>query len=86
MNLDLEQLNRIQRVEAPPYLFTRIQQKIANGQTERLPKGMAVAINLSFVLILVINVIVFMRNTNKSDSTENYAQSIHLMSNNSLYK
>lgn len=84
--MDLNNLGKIQRVEVPPFLFTRIQQKIESEKREQMPLRMVFAINLSFAIILMINVMVFMGNNSKSNTTESYAQSIHLVSNNSLYK
>ncbi len=84
--MDLNNLGKIQRVEVPPFLFTRIKQKIESEKREQMPLRMVFAINLSFAIILMINVMVFMGNNSKSNTTESYAQSIHLVSNNSLYK
>lgn len=84
--MDLEKLGRIQKVEAPSFLFTRIQQKIESEKSERMPLRTAVIINLSFAVILMLNVLVFIESNSNSNSTESYAQSIQLISNNALYK
>jgi len=84
--MDFDNLGKIQRVEAPPYLFTRIQQKIESEKRERMPLRMALILNLSFAVILVINSMVFIGYDSKSTSIESYAESIHLISNNTLYK
>lgn len=85
--MDLDNLlSKIQRVEAPPYLFTRIQQKIAQTKNEAMPIKTALAIKLSFAVLLIVNIVVLSNYNTKSNATESYAESIHLISNNSLYK
>ena len=56
--MDLENLGKIQRVEAPPFLFTRIQQKIEQAKSEAMPLRTAWVINLSFALLLAVNSVV----------------------------
>ena len=84
--MDLENLGKIQKVEAPPFLFKRIQQKIESERKQQMPKAFALAINFSFAVVLLINVLVFVGNISETNSAESYAQSIHLISNNNLYK
>lgn len=84
--MDLDSLARIKRVEAPPYLFTRIQQKIEQSKRNTVPVKITWAINLAFGLVLILNIIVLTSYNSKSSSTEDYAQSIHLISDNSLYE
>ena len=84
--MKIESLGKIQKVEAPPYLFTRIQQKIEQLNAERMPKSTFLALNLSFLLLVIINVIVLKDNSLERKATENYIESIHLIDNNSLYK
>jgi hypothetical protein len=84
--MNLDHLAKIQRVEVPPYVFTRITKKIESEKSERMPLKMALIINLSFAAILIINAMVFIGNDPKSNSIENYAESIHLMSNYTLYE
>lgn len=84
--MDLEQLTMINKVEAPPFLFTRILQKIENKKRETMSKSMAISLGISFVVILLINTMVFIENNDKTNSVEKYAESIQLISNNSLYK
>ncbi len=84
--MDLENLGKIKRVEAPPYLFTRIKQRIEQSKKERLTRGTAVALSLSFAVLLVINTLVIVKYNTAPNTLQSYAQSIHLTSNNSLYQ
>lgn len=84
--MDIDNFKWIQKVEAPPFLFTRIQQKIESEKLERMPNKMAVILNFCIVIVFIINVMVFIGSKTKSVFTESYAQSIHLISNNSLYE
>jgi len=84
--MDLEKLGKIQKVETPPFLFTKIQQKIELSKKEKMPKNISWALSISFALLLVINGFVFFNTNSKTNTTENYASAIHLTSNNSLYK
>lgn len=84
--MNLDNLGKIHRVEAPHFLYTRILQKIENQRKQRLSTQMAVAVGLSFVVILITNVMVFMDLQAATEYPASYAQSLHLISNNSLYK
>lgn len=84
--MNLDKLGKIQRVEAPTYLFTRIQQKVENEKRERLSPRMALTLNLSLTVVIIINVIVFIAGHTRLTSIESYAEFIRLTSDNNLYK
>jgi hypothetical protein len=84
--MDLENLGKIKRLEAPPYLFTRIKQRIEQSKKERLPRSIAVALSFSFAVLLVINTLVIVKYNSAPNAMQSYAQSINLTSNNSLYQ
>jgi len=84
--MDLDNLGRIQKVEAPTYLFTRILQKIEREKRERLSPRMVVTLNLSLTVVIIINLIVFIGSHTRLTSIESYAESIRLISDNNLYK
>jgi len=84
--MNIDSLGKIQKVEAPPYLFTRIQQKIEQLNKDRMPKSTFLVLNFSFLLLLIINVVVLKSNNLGKKSTEKYLESIHLIDNNSLYE
>jgi hypothetical protein len=83
--MNLDNLEKIQRVETPPFLFTRIQQKIEQSKKERMPKSVALTVSFSVALLLAINAIVLVNYNSKANTTEIFAKSMHLNSNNSLY-
>ena len=56
--MNLDNLRKIQKVETPPFLFTRIQQKIEQSKKERMPKHIALAVGLTAVLLLAVNAMV----------------------------
>jgi hypothetical protein len=84
--MNLDKLGKIQRVEAPTYLFTRIQQKVENEKRERLSPRMAWILNLSLAVVIFMNAIVFIGSDSRLASVESYAESIRLTSENNLYK
>ncbi len=84
--MNLDNLGKIQRVEAPPYLFTRIQQKIEHIKKGKISTGAILAMSFSFAVLLLINIVVLTNYNTNSSAAENYAASIHLTTNNSLYK
>ncbi len=84
--MDLDNLGRIQKVEAPTYLFTRILQKIEREKRERLSPRMAWILNLSLAVVIFMNAIVFIGSDSRLASVESYAESIRLISDNNLYK
>ena len=83
--MNLDNLKKIEKVDTPPFLFTRIQQKIEQSKKERMPKHIALAVGLTVALLLAINAMVLVNYNSKTNDTENFAKSMHLTSNNSLY-
>jgi hypothetical protein len=81
--MNLDNLGKIQRVETPPFLFTRIQQKIEQSKKERMPKSVALTVNFSVALLLAINAIVLVNYNSKVNTTESFAKSMNLTYNNS---
>ena len=84
--MDLTYLEKIKRVDTPPFLFTRIQQKINYAQNTIVPKKIVWTISLAFIVILMLNVSIIVSQQTPSNTLESYAQSINLISNNNLYK
>ncbi|MES2762070.1 MAG: hypothetical protein V4677_07685 [Bacteroidota bacterium] len=83
-NLDL--LDQIQKVDAPPFLLTRIQQKIDNKYLNKLSPRMALGLSVSFILIIVLNIAVVVNYNKNSIKESNLAQSMNLMPDNYLYR
>lgn len=50
----IDRLARVQRVEPPPFLYTRIQAKLATAARDRVPRGwVAVVIPLGLLLLML---------------------------------
>lgn len=84
--MNLSDLDKIQQVDAPAFLFTRIQQKIEQSKQEQMPLRVALTIAVSFVLLLGVNTFVCMKYYTVESTPENFATAIHLTSNNALYQ
>ena len=86
MNIEqkIELLQKIKRVDAPPFLFTRIEAKLSNNNNEIpfIPKW---AFVLSSSLILSLNVFVFTANKSESNSIVQVGNSMKLTVSNNLY-
>ena len=83
MENQLDNLNRIQKVDAPPFLYTRILSRIQNKVKETVPVKWAVAAAACLTLLIIINLTVIQadKDNNKTDLTEVFS----LKTNNSLY-
>ena len=83
---DLDLLKKVRRVEAPPFLLTRIQAKIGAAETGRLPVSWRWAGGLTFGLLLFFNVfsLKFEKTTLPSPAGQ-IAESLHLQTSNQLY-
>lgn len=80
-------LNSIQRVSAPPFLFTRIRERVAD-QVEKVP-GIYVWIGgLSLCILLSFNFMVLMKigSGRSGDDRHVFANSINYLSDNNLYR
>ena len=96
MNIDnkLDELKRIQQVDAPPFLFTRIQQQIQNLENTEAPVKWKWAFAASTIIILALNISILFKgannneltsNTEKESGIENVVSSMKLSSSNNLY-
>lgn len=57
-NIDelLSQWTKIDKVDAPVYLLTRIKAKIENQVNDKLTPGFAISFGLSFILLIIFQV------------------------------
>jgi len=84
----LEQLRNVKKVEAPPFLLTRINAKIAAQEVETLPLSWKWTGALAFGLVLLLNVRALQVNRQASssqDTIEVLADGLHLSNANQLY-
>lgn len=81
----LKILEQVEKVDAPPFLFTRIQQKIAGAKYNRVSPKLAWAIGLGFILLIAVNGIALNSISQNSSTAGNLAESLQLTSQHSLY-
>ncbi len=67
-NLDI--LNKISRVEAPPFLFTRISQRVNSLQSNAVSTTFKFAFAMAATIILCLNIIVFFKVNNQPVVTQ----------------
>ena len=83
-NLDL--LARIQKVDAPPFLLTRIQQRLENTYRTQFSPRVVFGLGVSLALIFTLNIVVLVKYNKVTKIENNLAQSMNLVPDNSLYK
>jgi hypothetical protein len=83
----VEMLGEVARMEAPPFLLTRIRQKVADVQ-QRVPAKWVVATALSMVIVVVLNIyLVAGQGTNgKRQGGNELAEAMNLLPKNALYE
>jgi hypothetical protein len=82
----LNLLAHIKNVDAPPFLMTRIHQKIETAYRNRFSPRLAFGLVAVFVLVVVLNIFVITTYCKQNREDMNLAQSMNLMPNNSLYR
>jgi NADH:ubiquinone oxidoreductase subunit 6 (subunit J) len=83
MEKELDILNRIQKVDAPPFLYTRILTRVQNKVRETVPVKWAVAAAACLLILITINISVIQ--SSKQSNTTNLSEVFSLKTNNSLY-
>lgn len=83
--MNLEILDKIKPVEAPPFLFTRIQQRIKNANEHFVSNKIVWLSALSFSCLVIISVSVIFYTSSPSSTAQSLAQSLHLNPTNNLY-
>ena len=81
----LGELKKIEQVETPPFLFTRIQQKITAKSSLDFSKKVVWAYGFVFLIILTVNIFVIFTKINEKTNEVNIAQVMNLVPNNSIY-
>jgi len=89
LNKKLDVLQQIKEVDAPPFLYTRIQQQIQNLQQLEAPVKWKWAFACSTLLILLINISILVRSSapvvKQNTGVENIVNSLGLSNTNDLY-
>lgn len=83
-NID-QHLSKIQKVEASPYLLTRVQQKIKLELEENISPVWAWSLAIPFLVFFVLNISLYTSNNNQESSSKTLIEEMNLIQNNSLY-
>lgn len=86
MENELNILDQVQKVSAPPFLLTRIQQRIRNKKESQFSPTLSWVLSLSLAIIVVANGAVLTNMIIDSKKEKNLLQSMNLLPNNELYK
>lgn len=81
-------LKKVRKVDAPPFLLTRIQARIRRNEAERLPTSWQWAGGLAFGLLLLLNALAINQpatQSGSSDPSESLVQNFQLDQTNQLY-
>lgn len=79
-----ELLSNLKRVDAPPFLYTRILARISAPERQYVKPVLAVATALSFIALLALNVYAISGSSAQPQQV-NLLESFHLMDSQSLY-
>lgn len=83
MENELGILNKIQKVDAPPFLYTRILNRVQNKMKETVPVKWAVAAAACLLILITINISVIQ--SSKESNNTNLSEVFSLQTTNSLY-
>lgn len=86
MKNELNILDQVQKVSAPPFLLTRIQQRIRNKKESQFSPTISWVLSLSLAIIVVANGAVLTNMIISSKQEKTLLQSMNLLPNNELYK
>lgn len=81
----LNMLENIQKVDAPPFLLTRIREQIHELRSDHVSPRMAWGLGISFLLLLTINVFVLASLSKQAGNEKSMVQSMELVQDNTLY-
>jgi hypothetical protein len=88
MNIDnkLDKLKSIRQVDAPPFLFTRIQQRIQNLADAPAPVKWKLAFVSAAIILIVLNTGILLKSSqSKTQGVEPIVNSLQLSSSNDFY-
>lgn len=86
MNDILDPLNTINRIDTPFFLYTRIQEKIKNKEANFFSKKTTMAISISFMLIVLLNVFAITQLKDTNETRTSLIEQFQLLPNNTLYQ
>lgn len=86
MNDILDPLNTINRIDTPFFLYTRIQEKIKNKEVNFFSKKTTMAISISLMLIVLLNVFAITQLKDTNETKTSLIEQFQLLPNNTLYQ
>lgn len=86
LEMNLNDLQKIQKVDASPFLWTRIESKISQIVEDRVSKKQLVLYFASLVVLITINMYSFFSSNSNSSSNSNLADQLELVDTNQLYQ
>ncbi len=86
MDKELEILNTINAVEAPPFLYTRIEQRIRNRKAEVITPRLTYIISACVVLLIAFNTFSVYNAYRQTKPKTDLTKSMNLIQDNYLYK
>lgn len=84
LEMNLNDLEKIQKVEVSPFLWTRIESRISQIVEDRVGKKQLVFYFATLVVLIAVNMYAFKSSENSSDS--NLADQLELVDTNQLYQ
>ncbi len=85
MKINLDILEHIGKVEAPPFLFTRINAKIDSLQRNKFSPLILKTFAASFLIVLLFNSVAMVNYNREIENKANLAQQFDLVPHNSFY-
>ncbi len=86
MENELNILDQVQKVSAPPFLLTRIQQRIRNTKESTFSPTLTWVLSLSLGVVVIVNGALLVNTFIASKQEKNLVQSMNLLPQNELYK
>ncbi|OAQ38253.1 hypothetical protein A5893_15785 [Pedobacter psychrophilus] len=88
MNIEekLNLLSKIEQVDAPPFMFTRIQQKINEAKTQEIPAYFKWSFGFVAIMIITLNITAIkVQKTDSKSGLDKVATEMQLKNNNNFY-
>ncbi len=85
INNFLDPLHAVEKVETPPFLFLRIEQKIQVIRENTISKKMGWSLVTSVSMIVLFNVFIMTQSSWGHKERNNLLQTLQIQNNNSLY-
>lgn len=81
-----EPLDLLEKVDAPPFMFTRIMQKVSDVYEQQVSPSVAWVGSILLVGIFALNIWIVSNSPNKQTKKSAQLQSLVFLPNNSLYE